>query len=153
MTAPPSRAMAGGQTLIDAMNTSNPPTLAERNAHRRAVLQQYIDRINACDVAGVVALYADDATIEDPVGGPTVQGRAAIEAFYGQVVPMRLTLRLAAPVRGSHGNAAAMAFEVDAPLPTGGVQTVRVIDVMTFNDQGLITSMKAYWAPDDQFVS
>ena len=60
-----------------------------------------------------------------------------------------LTVRLAAPVRGSHGNAAAMAFEVDAPAPGGARVTIRVIDVMTFNAQGQFSSMRAFWAPDD----
>jgi hypothetical protein len=30
-----------------------------------------------------------------------------------------------------------------------GPVTVRVIDVMTFNDAGKVTSMKAYFGPED----
>ena len=118
-------------------------------AQMRAALQKYIDAFTARDTDAVVALYADDATIEDPVGTEPIQGRAAITAFYARVVPIGLTLRLVAPIRGSHGNAAAMAFEVDAPAPNGGRSVIRVIDVMTFNAAGKITSMRAYWAPDD----
>lgn len=117
-------------------------------AQMRATLQRYIDAINAQDTRGVVALYAEDAALEDPVGTPPIVGHAAIAAFYAKVVPLGLKLRLVAPIRGSRGNAAAMAFEVDAPAANGR-NIIRVIDVMTFDGEGKISSMRAYWAPDD----
>jgi steroid delta-isomerase len=115
----------------------------------RAALQAYVDALNAKDLAGVVALYAEDATLEDPVGGPALSGRAAIAEFYGRVVPYGLEVRMVTEPRGSHGNAAAMAFEVVAPTPDGNRIRIQVIDVFTFNEAGKFTSMKAYWAPDD----
>jgi steroid delta-isomerase len=124
-------------------------TRSPTSAQMRIALQHYIDAINARDTDAVVALYADGATIEDPVGSPAIQGREAIAAFYAKVVPLGLKLRMVAPARGSHGNAAAMAFEVDAPAAGGGRSIVRVIDVMTFDAEGKFTSMRAFWAPDD----
>ena len=118
----------------------------------RAAMQAYADAINAGDAQAIVALYADDATVEDPVGNEPLVGRAAIAAFYGAVASRGVKLRIVAPIRGSHGNAAAMAFEVDAAGPEGQRVVYRVIDVMTFNAAGLFTSMKAYWAPDDVSV-
>src|SRR3546814_6197794 len=47
-------------------------------------------------------------------------------------------LKLAAPIRGSHGNSAAMAFDVELKMPEGEA-VIRVIDVMTFNDAGQFT--------------
>jgi steroid delta-isomerase len=133
--------------------TNNVPNPTPTPAQMRAALQRYVDAINACDTEAVVALYAEDATIEDPVGSPPIQGRAAIAAFYGKVVPLGLKLRMVAPVRGSHGNAAAMAFEVEAPAPGGVRSLIRVIDVMTFDAAGRFTSMKAYWATDDANIA
>jgi steroid delta-isomerase len=115
----------------------------------RDALQAYVDALNARDTEAVVALYADDATLEDPVGAEPLRGRAAIAEFYGRVVPYGLKVRMVAPVRGSHGHSAAMAFEVEAPTPDGGLCLIRVIDVMTFNAQGKFSSMRAFWAPDD----
>lgn len=126
---------------------------APTSAQMREALQRYIDAINAGDTDAVVALYADHATIEDPVGAPPIQGREAIAAFYGKVVPWGLKLKLVAPIRASHGNAAAMAFEVDAPALGGGRSIIRVIDVMTFDAEVKFTSMRAYWAPDDMSVA
>lgn len=116
----------------------------------RAALQAYADALNARDLDAVVALYAEDATLEDPVGAAEpLRGRAAIAAFYGRFVPYGIQVRMVTEPRGSHGNAAAMAFEVEAPTPDGGRCCIKVIDVFTFNEQGQFTSMRAYWAPDD----
>ena len=118
------------------------------NEQKRIAMQAYIDRMNAGDLDGVVALYADDATIEDPVGsGKVVTGKEAIAAFYAGSMKTKAQLKLSAPIRTSHSDSAAMAFEVT--LDWGGLMTISVIDVMTFNAQGQFTSMRAYWGPED----
>ena len=85
-----------------------------------------------------------DAALEDPVGAPAHHGTEAIRAFYVDAMKNGAKLSLAAPMRGSHGNAAAMAFEAKI-----GTLTVRIIDVMTFNEAGKIASMQAYFGPED----
>lgn len=110
----------------------------------KAALQAYIDTFNRGDAQAVAALYAADATIEDPVGSPPKRGREAITAFYAHSIGTGAKLALDAPIRGSHGNAAAMAFTARI-----GPLTVRVIDVMTFDEAGRFTSMRAYFGPGD----
>lgn len=118
------------------------------NNTKRAAMQAYIDRMNAADLEGIVALYAEDATIEDPVGGgKLISGKAAIREFYTGSLQTKAQLKLVSPIRTSHGDSAAMAFEVS--LDWGGPVTIRVIDVMSFNAQGEFTSMRAYWGPED----
>ena len=119
------------------------------NDMKRAGMQAYIDTMNAGDLAGVIKLYAPDATVEDPVGsGKILRGLAEIEAFYATSMQAEPKLHLNAPIRTSHGDSAAMAFEVK--LNWGGkAVNIRVIDVMTFNAAGQFTSMKAYWGPED----
>ncbi|MES9540846.1 MULTISPECIES: nuclear transport factor 2 family protein [unclassified Actinomadura] len=112
--------------------------------HMKQALQTYVDAFNAADAATVCGLYADDAVIEDPVGHPPMAGRAAIEEFYTNAVASGAKLALEAPIRGSHGDRAAMAFTVDVP----GMR-IRAIDVMTFNAEGKIIRMEAHWGPDD----
>lgn len=131
------------------MSLTQPANTTLTAARMRDAMRAYIDAINARDVDAVVALYADNATIEDPVGTTPIGGREAIAAFYAKAVPLGLRLTLSAPVRGSHGNAAAMAFEVDAPALDGRRSIIRVVDVMTFDAEGKFSSMRAYWAPDD----
>ncbi len=115
----------------------------------RAALQAYIDGFAAKDHDAVAALFADDARIEDPVGGTEiVEGRDAVDEFYRGAVEAVERLELAAPIRASHGNAAAMAFDIH--LAFGDTRAlIRAIDVMTFNDDGKIVDMKAYHGPGD----
>lgn len=110
---------------------------------------RYLEAVAGGDAATVAALYAEDATLEDPVGSPQREGRAAITEFYGglagaDITTELLTLRVA-------GDTAAFHFRV---VTKAGEQSyiVEPIDVMTFNDAGEITSMRAVWAPADMTV-
>ena len=114
------------------------------SAVMKAAMQAYINHFNSGSAEAVADLYAPEASVEDPVGGPVISGRAAILAFYQKNIATGAKLVLDAPIRGSHGNSAAMAFSA-----TIGPLTVRVIDVMTFDEAGKFTSMRAYFGPDD----
>jgi steroid delta-isomerase len=115
---------------------------------RRAALQAYVDAFNRSDAEAIIALFADDATVEDPYGRPPMVGKATIAPFFKFAVDSGAKLKLCAPIRASQGDAAAMCFDVTVHY-MGANQLIRVIDVMTFNEQGLIKSMKAYWGLSD----
>lgn len=117
----------------------------------KEAMQAYIDCFNRQDPAAIAALYADDATVEDPVGSPLKNGKAEVAAFYKMAVATGAKLKLAAPIRASHGNSAAMAFDVQLNMPTGEA-IIQVIDVMTFNDAGQFTSMRAFWGKSDMVL-
>jgi steroid delta-isomerase len=117
----------------------------------KAGMQAYIDAFNRKDSEAIAELYTDDATVEDPVGTAPKKGKAEIAAFYKMAVATGAKLALAAPIRASHGNAAAMAFDVQLNMPEGEA-VIRVIDVMTFDDAGKFTSMRAYWGQSDMVV-
>lgn len=112
-------------------------------------MQAYIDTFNRADADGIAALYADDATVEDPVGTPLKKGKTEIAVFYKMAVATGARLKLAAPIRGSHGDSAAMAFDVELNMPGQGQMVIQVIDVMTFNEEGKFKSMRAFWGPGD----
>ena len=118
----------------------------------KQAMQAYLDLYNKDDLEGVVGLYADSATVEDPVGTPVKSGKAAIRDFYKYAMTTGARLSLAAPIRGSHGSSAAMAFDVKLKYE-GSQMVIRVIDVMTFDEAGKFTSMKAYWGPGDMVRS
>src|SRR3546814_12728009 len=99
----------------------------------KETMQAYIDGFNRADPAGVAALYADDATVEDPVGSPLKTGKAEITTFYEFSMKTGAKLKLAAPIRGSPGNSEARAFDVELEMPEGEAE-IRVIEVMTLND-------------------
>ncbi|MED5800625.1 nuclear transport factor 2 family protein [Gordonia sp. Z-3] len=112
----------------------------------RSQVAQYLSTIGSGTSADIAALYADDATVEDPVGSEVHTGRAAIEKFYGALdgadcEAELLNLRVA-------GDTAAFGFRVTTRTADQTI-VVEPIDVMTFDDDAKITSMRAIWSPDD----
>lgn len=95
-----------------------------------------------------MSIYADDCWIEDPVGTERKVGREAIRAFYKTGVDLGAKLTLESEIRIA-GNEAAFAFRLEAKTPKGTL-TVRPIDVMVFDDDGKVTSMRAFFGPTNQ---
>ena len=122
--------------------------LMDRQTMMKAVLQAYVDRANAGDAAGLIALFAPDAVIEDPIGSPLKTG-ADIPAWFADTVAFDTRITPVAPLRGSHADEALLIFDVEFTPPGGERMRIRSADACTFNDAGLITSLRAFWGPDD----
>lgn len=113
-----------------------------------SAVNTYLASFGKKDLDGIVNLFADDAWIEDPVGTPRKQGKDALREFYQVGISMGVTAELESDVRVV-GNEAAFAFCVS--VDTGnGTLTISPIDIMTFNDDGKITSMRAFFGPRNQ---
>lgn len=115
----------------------------------RAVVDDYVARMSASDKEGWLALFSDDARIEDPVGQPVHEGRAAIAAFWDLVQGMAdgMWLELTGPVRVAGSECA---FPMRAHSQVGDARlVVDIIDVFGFDDQGSITSVRAFWNADE----
>jgi len=117
-------------------------------AQMKAALEAYIAGLNARDADAVLALFADDAEIEDPVGTRVIRG-AEIEAWFRGAVQVEPQLELEAPIRGSHGDSAAMAFTVSTRRKNGRFVT-RSLDVAHFDADGRIRRLEGYWGPADR---
>jgi len=94
----------------------------------------------------IVDLYAEDGTVEDPVGGEVHIGREAIRGFYSMIpagdnATEMFTLR-------ALGQEAAFYWALIVELGGNRVR-IEIISTMTFNDDGKIASMKAYWGPEN----
>ncbi|GAB6989178.1 steroid Delta-isomerase [Paenibacillus pini] len=114
----------------------------------KAAMQQYIDRFNMDNAEQLLSMFAENATVEDPVGKTPLSGKAAIEAFYRQVMNGNTRIKLDGPIRGSHGDSGAMCLSIETKTEEKHL-LIHVIEVMTFNELGQIASMKAYWGPSD----
>ncbi|BDT86825.1 nuclear transport factor 2 family protein [Nocardia cyriacigeorgica] len=112
----------------------------------RSAVRRYLDTVANGSAKDIAALYAEDATVEDPVGSPPHVGRAAIEKFYSALESVRVSTELHS-VRVA-AEQAAFAFRV---VTDTGEQTITIdpIDVMTFDENAQITSMRAFWSQDD----
>ena len=124
--------------------------MAASNDRILTVINSYVDLVSNGTADQIVALYADGATVEDPVGAEVRTTRESIREFYAQLEGLQqegrlLTSRIA-------GGEAAFQFEL-ATQAGDQTFTLSPIDVMTFDDDAKITSMKAYWADTDLVVS
>ena len=111
----------------------------------RDTITRYLAAMSAGDRDTWVGSFAPDATLEDPVGADVVTGTDAIGAFFDNVHDMAdgITMEATGPIRVAAGQAA-FPFRILTTL--GDTQmTMPVIDVMTFDDDGRITSMRAFW--------
>lgn len=108
-----------------------------------SAVHAYVSALNAGDLDAIVALYADDAVLEDPVGSEPKRGIAAIRAFYAGSLQFKLSVALEGQVRAV-ASEAAFPFSVSFDYQ-GQPTTIRPIDVFRFNDAGKIASMRAYF--------
>jgi steroid delta-isomerase len=122
------------------------PTADDRVQAITDTVNRYIALLAGGDVDDLVSLYADDATVEDPVGGEVHIGSQAIKGFYSALAGMQreaelVSLRVA-------GHEAAFHFRLTV---TAGDNKMRIepIDVMVFDDRGKVSAMKAYWSAAD----
>jgi len=106
------------------------------------LLHRYAACISAGDKAGIVALYADDATAEIPVGGPVHRGIEAIRAFYvGNELAERVEITGAVCVAGREA-----AVPMRAIIARdGGFIEVDVIDVVEVDDSGRFKGLRAFF--------
>jgi steroid delta-isomerase len=117
-------------------------------AHIRQLYDRYADMVTKGDVDGIVALYADDATLEDPIGSEVRVGLDAIREFYGGSAGA-VTMKRTGPVRVAGTGVDAATPLVVLMGAEGQQQALDIISVMTFDREGKITNMRAWWSFDD----
>jgi steroid delta-isomerase len=115
----------------------------------KATVERYTAAHSAGDIDGVVAVFAADAVVADPVDQPAHVGRDAVRAFFAGTHEFvdSMELRMTGPVRAVGSWAAA---PLQAVSVVGGAKVaVDIVDVFTFGEDGLVTDMKAYWSSAD----
>ena len=110
-----------------------------------AGVHAYIDSYNRGDLDGIVSVFAEVATVEDPVGTPVKQGHAALRDFFGVGVAAGARLFLDGPIRCAD-RFAAFPFHVELTWD-GAVTRIDVIDQFEFDEAGEVVAMKAFFSP------
>jgi len=119
--------------------------MADR-AHIVSVCDRYVELLTAQDHEGILALFADDAWIEDPIGSEKKVGKDALREFYAGLGNLGVTPVMSREGMGPvcvAGNEAAFQFRIDIDLGETQVSMVST-DAMVFDDEGRIVSMRAY---------
>jgi len=104
--------------------------------------------------AGWLALFAEDAVVQDPVGispfdpaGLGHRGKDAIGAFWDNVIAPNggiFCIRESYPAADECANL----LRLTRSLPNGKTLDVNFIGIYRVNEAGLIVSLKAYWQFD-----
>ncbi|MGO3325615.1 nuclear transport factor 2 family protein [Gordonia sp. (in: high G+C Gram-positive bacteria)] len=112
-----------------------------------AVVTAYIDALNSGTAEEIADLYADGATVEDPIGAPLRTTRDELVEFYGIITGMPHRDATVAWTRVA-GDTAVFEFT----LVTGTDEAkfkITPVDIMVFDENGKVTSMRAVWNPSD----
>lgn len=117
--------------------------------HIRSVIESYAAAHSRSDADAIGELFAVDAVVTDPVDQPSHVGRDDIVKFFSMThrIGDGLDLRITGPIRAV-GNFGAVPLQAVSTVGEDRF-VVDVIDVFTFDDDGLITDMKAYWSSRD----
>ena len=109
-------------------------------------VHRYLELVAKGTAEDVLALYAADATIEDPIGSDLRRGHEAIREFYAGFQDAQKDTELAElRVAGSEA-----AFLWHLTLDAGGTRTrISPISMMAFDEEARITSMRAFWSPSN----
>ena len=106
------------------------------------IFERYTVAVTATDVDAIIRLYASNASIEIPVGGPIRTGIDAIESFYrDNELAESLAVVGPACVAGSEA-----AVPMIARVRRDAVLTeIDVIDVARIDEAGQLLSMRAFF--------
>jgi steroid Delta-isomerase len=116
--------------------------------HMRAIFERYRSLMTAGNLDGICALFAEDATWEEPVGTFVERGREAIRSRYAAALAScggQITMVADGAVRVAGHHAVGLSI---ATLNTGGVaMLVETANAIACNEDGEISDMKIYFGP------
>jgi steroid delta-isomerase len=116
-----------------------------------SAVHAYLDSWRAGDTQARAALFADHAVVEDPVGGPAIEGKDAIVAFWQGVTAYPTTYTPALESIVVCGNEAMVKFSLTINVTDLGSGTVHILENFVLDSTGKIVRLRAFW--DENTVS
>jgi len=109
----------------------------------------------AKDRDGWLALFADDAVVEDPVGpsfidpdGTGQRGKAAIATFYDNVISQSDSIKFMIRHTIDCGDEVANIGQITITLPGNQVGVVPMVNIYKVNAEGKLISLRSFWEQD-----
>lgn len=140
---------------LDQPSYLEPPLPSDDDTSARAASLRSRAAVHARDRSAWLALFRDDAVVQDPVGpspldetGEGHHGTDAIGAFWDNVIgpnPIRMHLRASR----AGGNEVANELTIVTTFPDGSTATVDVVAIYLVDDAGMIRSLRAFWEFDE----
>ncbi|TWB18401.1 MULTISPECIES: nuclear transport factor 2 family protein [Nitrospirillum] len=136
---------ADARDLAQAMTRS---TVAQDPARQRRTVEAYLASWRDGDAAARASLFAGDAVVEDPVGGPLHRGLDAIRAFWAMAEQGGYRFAPVLEVFVPGGREALIRFSMGMEKAGAPVERLTVHEVVAFDDTYRITSLRAFWTMD-----
>jgi steroid delta-isomerase len=109
-------------------------------------IRRYVSLLSSGSADDIIELFAEDATVEDPVGTEVRVGREALRSFFADLE--KLDRRTELDLLRVVGREAAFAFTLSFYAGESRMQ-LQPIDTVVFNEEGKITGLRSYFAPSD----
>ncbi|MDL9935370.1 nuclear transport factor 2 family protein [Gordonia sp. ABSL1-1] len=112
-----------------------------------AAVEAYIEYLNSGTAEQIADLYAAGATVEDPIGADIRDTREQLIEFYSVITNMDERIATLAWKKIAGDTAV---FEFTLVTGTAGMRfEITPVDIMVFDADGKISSMRAVWQPSD----
>ena len=114
----------------------------------RSAADAYAAAVSSADKPRILAQFAPGAAVVDPYPSPAHVGHEAIGGFWDIVLSMGTPQSFTIEQIAVAGDAACFLFRLIVSVGGAGqLFAVSGFDVITVGDDGLISSLTAYWDP------
>ncbi|MAU01255.1 MAG: ketosteroid isomerase [Anaerolineaceae bacterium] len=110
-------------------------------------VSDYFAAIRSMDGQAFVAVFAADAVSHDPVGAPPVSGYDDLRKFFKGMESTFSQLIMTETAVYINKNEAAVHWQAEGTGQNGKTTVFSGINLFTCNDEGKISSLRAYWDP------
>ncbi|WAC57711.1 nuclear transport factor 2 family protein [Gordonia sp. SL306] len=112
-----------------------------------AAVDAYVELLNSGTAEQIADLYAADASVEDPIGADLRTTRDQLVEFYSVITGMD---ERTATLKWKRIAGDTAVFEFTLVTGTSGMKfEITPIDIMVFDAQGKVSSMRAVWEQSD----
>ncbi|GAC84873.1 nuclear transport factor 2 family protein [Gordonia paraffinivorans] len=112
-----------------------------------AAVDSYIELLNSGTAEQIADLYAPDATVEDPIGADIRDTREQLVEFYSVITGME---DRTATLKWKKVAGDTAVFEFTLVTKTSGLAfEITPVDIMVFDENGKVKSMRAVWRQED----
>ena len=113
----------------------------------RVAVESYVELFGAGNRDRWVQLFSEDAVVVDPVPSDPHEGREAIGGFWDGITSMADHVEIDQQALHICGDHAALVYSVKLANADEGGMAFDGVEIFSVDDEGLITSAKAYWDP------
>ena len=112
-------------------------------------LEEYRAALRSMDPDRWVGMFAEDAEVQDPVGGQVHRGHGQVRAFFMEVRRRRKLLDMIPEASYiTPPNGAAVMWSLRAVQRSGPDVTLKGSSTYEFREDGKLTRMLVYWSSD-----